>query len=221
MTPLPFRNRLRNNSWFILPYLVLILLLLFLHLCLTKSTIHLFINSHNSAFLDLFFKYITILGHGFFTMAIVCIFLFFHYRKSLIVFLAFIVSGIIVQSLKTTIFAESLRPTGYFEGKTALHLVEGVYQLYIQSFPSGHSASAFALFLCLAAFTKSKLLKFLLFTIASLTAFSRVYLSQHFLVDAMAGSFIGVIVSLLIIYFLYDRKPLPFLDNSIIPNRVK
>ena len=154
-------------------------------------------------------------------MSIVFIFLFFHFRKSATILLAFVISGIIVQSLKATIFADILRPTGYFEGKSALHLVDGVFQLYIQSFPSGHAASAFALFFCLASFSNRKLLKFLLFIVASLTAFSRVYLSQHFLSDALAGSFIGVFIALLMIYFVYDRKPFPFLDNSIMPNQVK
>jgi membrane-associated phospholipid phosphatase len=221
MSQVSFKTSLRYNSWFIFPYLIVFLLLLLLLLTVSKPEIHLFINSHNSPFLDLFFKWITILGNGFFTMAVVCIFLFFHFRKSATILIAFVLSGIIVQSLKSTIFTNALRPSGYFEGKTALHLVEGVYQLYIQSFPSGHSASAFALFLCLAAFTKSNPVKFLFFIIASLIAFSRVYLSQHFLGDAMAGSLIGVIVTSLMIFFIYHRRPFAFLDNSIIPNQVK
>jgi membrane-associated phospholipid phosphatase len=217
MNQVTFRSSLRRNSYFLIPYFTIFLILLLLNLCFSKSEIHLFINRHNSPFLDLFFKWITIFGNGFFTMAIVFIFLFFHFRKSATILFAFVISGIIVQILKATIFANILRPTGYFEGKSALHLVEGVFQLYIQSFPSGHSASAFALFLCLAAFTNIKSIKFLFFVVASLTAFSRVYLSQHFLSDAIAGSFIGVIVTLLTIYLIYIRKPLVFLDNSIIP----
>jgi len=221
MDEISYKISLRKNYWFICPYLILFLILVIFHLCYSKPDIHLFINKYNSAFLDNFFKWITVLGDGFFTMGIVCIFLFFHFRKSVTIFSAFLISGIIVQSLKTTIFSETLRPTGYFEGKATLHYVEGVYQLYIQSFPSGHSASAFALFFCLAAFTKYKSVKFLLLVIASLTAFSRVYLSQHFLNDAMAGSLIGVIVTSLMVYFIYERKPFAFLDNSIIPNQVK
>jgi membrane-associated phospholipid phosphatase len=221
MNQVSFNASFRKNSYFIFPYLTIFLLFLILLLVFPKADVHLFINNHNSPFLDLFFKWITILGNGFFTMAIVCIFLFFHFRKSATIFFAFVISGIIVQCLKTTIFSETLRPAAYFEGKSALHFVEGVYQLSIQSFPSGHSASAFALFLCLASFTRNKSIKFLLFIVASLTSFSRVYLSQHFLVDALAGSLIGVMVTLLIIYFICDRKPFSFLDNSIIPNQLK
>ena len=216
-----FKLIMQNNSYFLIPYFTLLLILLFLTVLFSKAEIHILINSHNSPFLDLFFKWITILGNGFFTMAMVCIFLFFHFRKAATIFIAFVVSGIIVQCLKTTIFAESLRPTGYFEGKYILHLVDGVYQLYIQSFPSGHSASAFALFLCLAFFTKYKSLKFILFIIASFTAFSRVYLSQHFLIDAMAGSLIGITVTLATVFIMFYRKPFEFLDNSIIFNNMK
>jgi membrane-associated phospholipid phosphatase len=221
MIQISLKESLGRNSYFIFPYFTVFLLFVVLLLVFPKADVHLFINTCNSPFLDLFFKWITVLGNGFFTMGIVCLFLFFHFRKSAIILLAFVISGIIVQCLKTTVFSETLRPWAYFEGKSPLHLVEGVYLLSIQSFPSGHSASAFALFLCLATFTSNKLLKFLLFIIASLTAFSRVYLSQHFLGDALAGSLLGLLITLLVIYYLYHRKIFGFLDNSIIPHPQK
>jgi membrane-associated phospholipid phosphatase len=221
MNEVTFISCLKKNYWFLIPFLILFVFLAGLHLVYSKSAIHLSINSFNSSFLDDFFRNITVLGHGFFTMCVICLFLFFHFRKSIVIFFAFVASGIIVQSLKTTVFADTLRPKGYFEGKEILHFVDGVNQLVIQTFPSGHSASAFALFLCLAAFTKIKPLKFLFFILASLTAFSRVYISQHFLIDAMAGSVIGVVITIIVLYYFYYRKPFAFLDSSIIPNQVK
>jgi len=218
MNEVAFLSSLRKNYWFLLPYLLMIIILGLVHLIYTKSAIHLAINNFNSPFLDLFFRNITLLGHGFFTMIIICLFLFFHFRKSVAILLAFIGSGLIVQILKTTIFSDSLRPMEFFAGKEVLHFVDGVNQLVIQTFPSGHSASAFALFLCLAAFAKNSLLKFLFFILATLTAFSRVYISQHFLIDAMAGSLIGVLVTIFVLYYFYYRRPFSFLDNSIIPN---
>ena len=221
MTEISFTSSLKKNGWFLVPFLVLIAFLGIIHLFYTKSEIHLAINHFNSPYLDFFFRNITTLGHGFFTMAIICLFLFIHFRKSVIIFLAFVLSGIIVQCLKTTIFADTLRPKGFFEGKEILHFVDGVNQLVIQTFPSGHSASAFALFLCLAAFTKFRILKFFFFILACLTAYSRVYISQHFLIDAIAGSLIGVVVTIIILYSFYYRRPFAFLDNSIIPNQVR
>ena len=213
------RSFFNSNFWFLVPYALLMVILGIIHLLYSKHDIHLFINSANSPSSDIFFKYLTTLGHGLFTLILIFLFLFISFRNSVVIFLSFVFSGIIVQSLKTTIFSETLRPMGYFQGKETLHFVDGVNQLVIQTFPSGHSASAFALFLCLAAFTKNKLVKFLLFVIAALVAYSRVYLSQHFMLDAMAGSLIGVLVSLIILYFLYYRKPFGFLDNSILPTQ--
>ncbi len=221
MNELTFKTSLRKNLWFLLPYLLMMFILGLVHLFNTKSSIHLTINNFNSPFLDFFFRNITLLGHGFFTMIIICLFLFFHFRKSVAILFAFVGSGLIVQILKTTIFSETLRPKGFFAGKEVLHYVDGVNQLVIQTFPSGHSASAFALFLCLAAFTNSSILKFLFFILASLTAFSRVYISQHFLIDAMAGSLIGVLVTIFVLYSVYYRRPFAFLENSIIPKQLK
>ena len=67
-----------------------------------------------------------------------------------------------------------------FRGKHVLHLVEGIDLHSVNSFPSGHSASAFALFLCLTIIIKNKALQPIFFTIACLVAYSRVYLRNTF-----------------------------------------
>ena len=67
---------------------------------------------------------------------------------------------------------------------------------FSSSFPSGHSASAFNLATILSSFYP--VLIPVSFTTAGLVAFSRVYLGEHFLSDALTGSIIGVIIGLLI-----------------------
>jgi membrane-associated phospholipid phosphatase len=42
--------------------------------------------------------------------------------------------------------------------------------------------------------------------IAIITAYSRIYLSQHFLQDVVAGSLLGVITSSVIYYVLAKKK---------------
>lgn len=66
---------------------------------------------------------------------------------------------------------------------------------FSSSFPSGHSASAFSFATLLSAFYPG--LISISFTTASLVAFSRVYLGEHFLSDAVAGSLIGITIGLL------------------------
>lgn len=70
-----------------------------------------------------------------------------------------------------------------------------VYVLQNLSFPSGHSANAFA---TATVLTSVAGLGYLPFAVAALVAFSRVYLGQHFLTDVLVGSGIGMIVALLI-----------------------
>lgn len=70
-----------------------------------------------------------------------------------------------------------------------------VYVLQNLSFPSGHSANAFATATVLSGVSD---LGNLPFAVATLVAFSRVYLGQHFLTDVLVGSGIGLAVALLI-----------------------
>ena len=57
-------------------------------------------------------------------------------------------------------------------------------------------------------------LKLVLFIIACLTAYSRVYLGEHFLSDILAGSALGVLTSVILYNFVIklDKK---WLDMSI------
>lgn len=66
------------------------------------------------------------------------------------------------------------------------------------AFPSGHTASSFAVAGVLAKYFKEYALEF--FTLASLIAFSRLYLYVHYPTDVLAGIVLGLICSGIIIY---------------------
>ena len=110
----------------------------------------------------------------------------------------------IVQVGKHLIFPDALRPVAYFKGIHTLHLVDGVVMHAYNSFPSGHSATAFGIFVMLIFLIKNRRLKLLWLAVALLTAFSRVYLSQHFMEDVLAGSLIGTLVMFFTVYY-FDR----------------
>jgi len=82
------------------------------------------------------------------------------------------------------------------------------------SFPSGHTITAFAFFLALAFFTKRPAIHFLYFLLAVLVGYSRVYLSQHFAIDVLAGSFVGVSVTILC-KFYFDKNTMKWADGSL------
>jgi membrane-associated phospholipid phosphatase len=186
-----FRKALRDNGIFLYPYFLTALVLTFMHLILTKSELHLWINTFHSGFFDWFFRIITYAGDGIFVVLVSLSFIIFSLRQATFLMAAYLSTGLFTQILKRAFFSEVLRPFAFFHGSESVHWIDGVKMLSSRSFPSGHASSAFAMFLCLALMTNNRFIKLLCFAGACLVGFSRVYLSQHFLSDVLAGSFIG------------------------------
>ncbi len=105
------------------------------------------------------------------------------------------------------------RPAKVFEGEV-LHFVEGVHLNYVNSFPSGHTATAFALFLFLASLTKNKGLQLFYAIIACLVGYSRTYLSQHFVVDITFGAILGIL-SYFLSVALFQNSTKPVFDFEL------
>ena len=172
---------------------------------------HLFINQYHSHSIDQLMKLWTHLGDGALLAGTAVLLFFSKIRYGLIFLGSFLLSSFIVQILKRTIFLGMPRPLKYFENSGVdLHLISGLKIYYSNSFPSGHSATAFALFIGLALLIKNQTWKIIFLIIACTVAFSRVYLSQHFLVDIIFGSLIGVLCALLSHWYFH------YLDKSFL-----
>ena len=171
-----------------------------------KEELFLIINGAYSGFGDVVFPYITYLGGGFFSALTVIIFLFIQYRLAIIASVSFILMGLITQVLKHTLFSDCPRPFKFFEGGELVHSIADVDLYLYNSFPSGHSATAFSLFFMLVLALKGKqpVWGIVFFFLALLGGYSRIYLGQHFLGDVLAGSFIGVITTYLC-YVILDK----------------
>ncbi|TAG55826.1 MAG: phosphatase PAP2 family protein [Cytophagales bacterium] len=166
-----------------------------------QPEIELAINGFNSTYSDYFFKYITFFGDGIFYTAVCLIICIFDWKKGIVAGFIGAFQGLIVQGLKYFVFAEAPRPMHTFEvnpPNITPHLVDGVQVHAFGSFPSGHTATAFALAICIIfVFTSHKpLLSLLLFLTAALVGYSRIYLLQHFFIDVYMGSIIGVFTSI-------------------------
>jgi membrane-associated phospholipid phosphatase len=165
-----------------------------------KGVIETALNHYHHPLLDTLFYYATYLGDGLLAVyLLVSILLFFNIRIALITTGALLSTSAIVQILKHWFFYDIVRPT--------LHITEPLYTIpgleihKYHSFPSGHTAQAFALALCLAYYGTSKKLSIVLFILAVLTAWSRVYLLQHFLLDTFVGELIAVVISSLFLHW--------------------
>lgn len=167
-----------------------------------KGGFVLWLNARHTPFWDGFFKYFTFLGDGIFFGIIVLVFLMYRYYYALMGLVTFLTSGVLFsQVLKKTIFRSFPRPKGYFGEDFPLNYVEGVTAHAHQSFPSGHTATAFALFCMLSLMVKNKAWGVLFFICAWLVAVSRSYLILHFFIDTYFGAIIGVLCGLLTFYF--------------------
>lgn len=189
-----FRNRLLFAGYF----LILIICIVVLSNYGKKDT-HLLLTGFHTLILDGIMRFMTLLGDGFFMVAIGLLLLFKKLRYGLVILSSFVITSLVVQGLKRLIFSDFKRPVAWFHDLgIEISRVPGVeYHSYF-SFPSGHTTTAFALFFGLAFMVKNNFLKILFLILAAWIGFTRVYLSQHFLGDAMAGSLIGVFTVLLV-----------------------
>jgi membrane-associated phospholipid phosphatase len=185
-------------SWFLViaPFLVLF----------EKTDIHLYINQHHHPVADIFFKYATRLAEGIPITIVLIVLILSRFRMALATGIAFIGSAVITQILKRFVFDDHYRPAKVFESVADLHLVDGVSQLTQHSFPSGHSTAAFALFTMLGLISKSKFLQVAFGLTAIVVAYSRMYLSQHFLEDVFVGGLIGFFCSTLVFIWLSPKS---------------
>jgi membrane-associated phospholipid phosphatase len=211
------KQLLKENRWFFIPTLIFLLVATLLLIIYSKTELHILCNRANSPFFDLFFKYATSVGNGTAIAVLFIILLFVKYRYAMSFLAGSLSTSLVVNIFKKVILHDIYRPSKYFELHETyhLHFVEGVKLLSLQSFPSGHTATAFNLFLTLALLTKYNGLKLLLFVAAFLVAYSRVYLSQHFLIDITAGMLIGILF-ILLFRIWFDKFNKNWLEKSLL-----
>lgn len=208
-------KQIRKNLSFIIPYIIIIILLSAVLLIFPKPDIHIYMNRYHNSFFDLFFRNVTFLGDGLFVVIVCAVLLIFSFRNTVFFLSTYLGTGLMVQILKRFIFDDALRPVKYFEGVFDLYLVEGAKVYHYLSFPSGHSATAFGFFICIALISDRAAVKLLALFSACMVAYSRIYLSSHFLVDVYAGSLIGF-AGALIFYNIVYLSQADWLDYSVL-----
>jgi len=207
----------KANKAFFIPYAFFLVIGTILIIVNTKAETHLEFNSFHNSFADVIFYYATNLGNGYAAVFLGILLLFIRYRWVIILALSTIISGIITQVLKHTLFSDIVRPKKFFEGVHELYLLPNVDNHLYNSFPSGHTTCAFALYLSIALCVKNRGIKLLCFLLAIAASYSRIYLSQHFLEDVYAGSLIGTITALFVFIFM-QKRPAAWLNRSLIGN---
>ncbi len=73
---------LKNNLFFLIPYVIILLATGYVLVIFSKPDIHLWLNNYNSGFFDWFFSHVTLLGDGIFVICIAVLLLFYSLRSS-------------------------------------------------------------------------------------------------------------------------------------------
>lgn len=172
-----------------------------------KLEIQLYINSFYNTKANIIFCFITLLAEGWLTVPLLTFLFLFNWRKALFIGITYGVASLFVAVLKRFVFSEFKRPHGC---KQLLHDENYKWLLNVDmpsnlSFPSGHTTVAFCIFFGLALIIPNKKTGTALIVLAVLIGFSRTYLSYHFLMDILAGSFLGVATTVGM-YFLLRKK---------------
>jgi membrane-associated phospholipid phosphatase len=193
-------------KWYFSGLIILLLISFCLLIIYGKTASFFLLNQWHPAFFNEFFIRYTFIGDGIFAVCLTVL-AFFYYKnrqRGMALLCSFIISGLAAQMLKK-IFP-SPRPKLFFKPGDYQHFIDGVTLSGNTSFPSGHTATAFALAVVMVVMMKEKKWQLLILLAALLVGYSRIYLGQHFLLDVMIGAVIGSLSGILSVYLAVNSK---------------
>lgn len=194
----------KRNGIFLGLSLMLVIALGLALLYIPQGELHLLLCDRHTPARDIFYRYYTHVAEWFPYVVCIGILLFGCIGEGV-----FASSAMLLSALTTQLFKHIFRtprPLTWFDlfmPDTQLPLVEGVKMNYWYSFPSGHTTSFFALALVACIILTRDIRRYtsyavqaLLFILAVLGGYSRIYLSQHFARDVFAGILVGIIITI-------------------------
>lgn len=187
--PLNVSYRLAQAYAFIIAIILFILSYIF-----GRDGLFLYFNANLGSFADTFFSYFTYLADGWILIPYLILVVGIFKKDVPFIIINFITSTLLTQIPKQLIWSNINRPIASGIDLSKIHIVKGVDVHSSNSFPSGHTAIAFTLFLITVYLFPNKkvLLSFGLYAI--LCGYSRIYLGQHFPLD-IAGGIIAALLS--------------------------
>ncbi len=148
------------------------------------------INGWHRPWLDEFFAVITDLGNALCYLPVLICLLFIRFGYAAMLLVTGAAHGIIVTAFKRLLYPDAARPVRLLD-PDKLHFVPGVEVCTSMSFPSGHTATAFAFLVLLCLIFNSRFVTILLSVMALAVGVSRIYLLQHYAIDVAFGALIG------------------------------
>jgi membrane-associated phospholipid phosphatase len=162
---------------------------------LGKDAFFLMLNADLGNIADYFFHYWTYMGDGVIWVPVLILVIIYRKKMLPLIIAAIVLSTLITQLTKNYVFPGEPRPTYGLADLKNIHTVEGVELHTVNSFPSGHTGTAFTVFLTGCLLIRNRWFTALGFIGAALVGYSRIYLAQHFPLDVGAGIITGIITA--------------------------
>ena len=192
----------KANRKFFIGFFLFVIICSCILLFYSKADGFLLLNPYHSHLTDFIFIYLTSVGDGLFCIGIGLTLLVFKKKfLGLMVLSSYAISGIIAQVFKYYIL--EARPAVLLKNTSYKYFIENVTLHNFHAFPSGHTASAFAMACVLSFASKNKRYSTAYLAGAIIVGYSRIYLAQHFTDDVLAGALIGFIAAIFCWIFFY------------------
>jgi membrane-associated phospholipid phosphatase len=169
-----------------------------------KNEAFLYLNANLGLISDKVFEYSSYLAEGWIWIPYFIVLVGLYKKDTAFILMNFLVSTLLTQFAKNYIFNTAMRPMASGLDATQIHRVPGVEIHTFNSFPSGHTATAFTLFLLTTYLFPNKYALSIGIVYAFVCAYSRVYLAQHFPLD-LAGGIVVALLTLPISIFIREK----------------
>jgi len=174
-----------------------------------KNEAFLYLNANLGLLADKVFEYSSYLAEGWIWIPYFIVLVGLYKKDTAFILMNFLISTLLTQFAKNFIFGTAMRPMASGLDATQIHSVPGVEIHTFNSFPSGHTATAFTLFILTTYLFPNKYALSIGIVYALVCAYSRIYLAQHFPLD-LAGGILVALLTLPISIFIrkkLNKKP--------------
>ena len=175
-----------------------------------KNEAFLYLNANLGLVADKVFEYSSYLAEGWIWIPYFIVLVGLYKKDKAFILMNFLISTLLTQFAKNFIFTTAMRPMASGLDATQIHTVPGVEIHTFNSFPSGHTATAFTLFILTTYLFPNKYALSIGIIYAIVCGYSRIYLAQHFPLDLAGGIFVALLTLPISIFIREKLNKKPF-----------